>query len=177
KWRRDYKPPKGKSNAKSQDSTNEYYPKTPPIVTMASSGKIGAFYSTEIIFQVSGAPIKLFYNLERSWILDSCAKVHVCNDRSRFIEFNSNLNLEEILWVGESQIRISGHGKVIYLQSPKYPSGRPLTPNNIAFVPSLNTNVTSFRLLNVASAHWDTNLSILQLNGRHFANTPMMFSQ
>lgn len=167
-----------KNNANSPDSIQKYRSKTPPIVAMACAGKMSAFNATESTFQVSGSIIKPVYDLEQSWILDSGATVHVCNDRSRFIEFSSKVNLEEILWAGDTQIRIQGYGKVIiYLQSPKYPNGRPLTLKNVAFVPSLHTNVTSLHLLNIAGAHWDTELSILKLNGQHFANTPMIFNQ
>ncbi|KAF5197653.1 Transposon ty1-dr1 gag-pol polyprotein, partial [Thalictrum thalictroides] len=178
KWRTDYKPPKGKNSSNSQDNAHNQRPTTPPIVAIASTGKMSAFNTTESTFQVSGSLTKPVYDLEQSWILDSGATVHVCNNRSRYNKFNATANSEDVLWAGDTQIRIQGYGEVIiYLKSDKYPAGRPLTLKNVAFVPTLHTNVTSLRLLNIAGVHWDTELSILKLNGRHFADTPMIFNQ
>ncbi|KAI1002344.1 hypothetical protein K3495_g5853 [Podosphaera aphanis] len=65
-WRRDYKPPKEKNNSYSQDSTGDQRPTTPPIVAMASTGKMSAFNTVESTFQVSGSTIKPVYDLEQS---------------------------------------------------------------------------------------------------------------
>ncbi|RKF84146.1 Gag-Pol polyprotein, partial [Golovinomyces cichoracearum] len=134
--------------------------------------------SSNSTFQISSELKKPFYDLESSWILDSGATIHVCNKISKFIEFNPIERKDEVLWAGESQIQIEGYGKtIIFLKCTQYPNGRPLQLINVAFVPSLHTNVTSLRLLNKVGIHWDTELSILKFNGKHYADTPMLFNQ
>ncbi|KAI0992293.1 hypothetical protein K3495_g15893 [Podosphaera aphanis] len=66
KWRRDYKPPKEKNNAISQDHIPDQCPTTPPIVAMASRGKMSAFNTAESTFQVSDSTIKPVYDPELS---------------------------------------------------------------------------------------------------------------
>jgi hypothetical protein len=49
--------------------------------------------------------------LIKSYILDSGATEHVCNDRSRFIDFTPTPS-DELLVAGTSAVRIEGHGTV-----------------------------------------------------------------
>ncbi|KAI0994003.1 hypothetical protein K3495_g14180, partial [Podosphaera aphanis] len=178
KWRRDYKPPNQSNKYKSNEVAHEKRPVTPPVVALASVGKLSVFATTDSISEISRSVTKPIYDLEKSWILDSGATVHVCNDISKFNDYRPIKDNEEFLWAGDSQIQINGYGTIIiHLKSIKYTAGRPLTLKNVAFVPSLHTNVTSLRLLNAAGVHWDTELSILKFNGRHYADTPMMFNQ
>lgn len=178
KWRKEYKPPAETSTEKIQSSYSFDRPETPPTVAMASLGRLTAFNSANSTFQISSALKKPIYELESSWILDSGATIHVCNNISKFIEFNPIDKKDEVLWAGESQIQIEGYGKtIIYLKSTQYPKGRPLQLVNVAFVPTLHTNVTSLRLLNKVGIHWDTELSILKFNSKHYADTPMLFNQ
>ncbi|RKF53102.1 hypothetical protein GcC1_224036, partial [Golovinomyces cichoracearum] len=178
KWRKIYKPPTKLNEVISNETPYSESLGTPPTIALASIGRMGAFVVTDSTFQVSSSLTKPIYDLKRSWILDSGATVHVCNDISRFIEYKSSIRDDEFLWAGDTEIKINGYGTVIIrLESKEYQNGRLLTLKNVAFVPSLHTNVTSLRLLNAVHVHWDTELSILKFNGRHFANTQMMFNQ
>ncbi|KAI1003578.1 hypothetical protein K3495_g4629 [Podosphaera aphanis] len=171
-------PPNQSNKDKSNELAHEELLVTPPVVTLASVVKLSVFATTDSISQIPRSVTKPVYDLEKSWILDSRATVHVCNDISKFNDYKPIKYNEEVLWVGDSQTQINGYGTIImHLKSKKYPAGRPLTLKNVAFVPSLLTNVTSLRLLNAAGVHWDTEPLILKFSGRHYADTPMMFNQ
>ncbi|RKF79909.1 hypothetical protein GcC1_041016 [Golovinomyces cichoracearum] len=178
KWRKIYKPPTNLNEVISNKTPYSEGLGTPSTVALASIGKMGAFLVTDSTFQFSSSLTKPIYDLKRSWILDSAATVQVCNDISRFIEYKTSIRDDEFLWAGDTEIKINGYGTVsIRLESKEHQKGRLLTLKNVAFVPTLHTNVTILRLLNAVHVHWDTELSILKFNGRNFANTPMMFNQ
>ncbi|RKF53600.1 hypothetical protein OnM2_103031, partial [Erysiphe neolycopersici] len=172
-------------------------PVTPPIVAMATVGKLSAFIATnsdeyshikkvdgklnvndefKTTFKISETSSSNTCELNKSWILDSRVTIHVCNERNRFTEFEENLS-NECLWAGNTIITILGYGAVeLTVKSPKYPDERVLKLINVVFVPTLHTNVV-LRLLIAANIHWDTKNSILTFQGRHFADTSMMFNQ
>ena len=84
-WRKTYQTPKERNNSNSNEPSVSERPQTPPIVAMASVGKSTAFNSLLSTFQVSDTSTKSSYELQNSWILDSGATIHVCNDRSNFL--------------------------------------------------------------------------------------------
>ena len=82
------------------------------------------------------------YKLRNSFILDSGATTHVCNDRSRFQNFQ--LSVHERLYAGNAIVLIKGFGSVeITLQGPKGPCKAWLT--KVALVSSFHTSGASLK--------------------------------
>ena len=104
-------------------------------------------------FKISDLGSKPIYELNKSWILDSGATVHVCNEKDRFLQFKTN-STDDCLWTGDAVIPILGYGEVeLRVTSPNYPDGRVLRLVNVVYVPTLHTNVVSLRLLIAANIH------------------------
>lgn len=189
-WKKTWKP----APSRSQEQGKPQRSSTPPVVAMASQVRMSTFgpvaqapegsssESMEVengqVYQVSSHESDTKYELHDSDILDSGASLHVCNDKSRFLEYAPASSENDILWSGNVKIPIQGYGVIqLVLRSPKYPNGRVLTLKNVAYVPTLHTTVVSLRLLIKAGIHWDTKRSILTYEGRHFGDTPMKFDQ
>ena len=195
-WRKNWKP---KKDLQLTNSSSNKRPDSPTVVAMATVSRMSAFTVTqqkdflnkskssldlkktsnlpsESSFQVSESVAKPVYDLQDSWILDSGATLHVCNDRDKLQDFVPNSS--DVLWAGNTLIPIIGYGSTtVKVSSPKYENGRPLKLVNVACVPNLHTNVVSLRLLIIAGVHWDTKDAMLTYNGKHYADTPMLFNQ
>jgi hypothetical protein len=84
--------------------------------------------------QIDSYPSK--YELCNSFIFDTGATGHVCNNRSRFIRF-SPAEENDFLLAGNDTIKISGWGDVdLRTICPGWPDGRPLVITNVACVES-----------------------------------------
>ena len=83
------------------------------------------------------------YPLKDSYILDSGATIHVCNNPSRFINIRP-LN-GDILITGDSEVSIEGYGTItVYAKSVKGQEDCILTLNNVVYVPTFYTNLILF---------------------------------
>ncbi|KAK9492619.1 hypothetical protein V1508DRAFT_397833 [Lipomyces doorenjongii] len=81
------------------------------------------------------------YYLRDSFILDSGADTHVCNDRTHFQDLVPAAD-DEYLYAGNSVIPIDGFGSVsITVQDPHGP--RQIILQSVALVPSFHTSVVS----------------------------------
>jgi DNA polymerase III psi subunit len=94
------------------------------------------------------------YQLRDSFILDSGADIHICNNRSRFHSFQE-ATPEDSIYAGNMTVPIDGFGSVyITIQAPKGPSKIELL--KVAYISSFHTNIVSLRRLIAKNVHWDT---------------------
>ena len=80
------------------------------------------------------------YKLRDSFILDSGADTHVCNDRSRFHTFQeatTDDNMPETLKFRSVNLDQS------------------TSPSNVAYIPTFHTNVVSLRRFTAKNVYWD----------------------
>ena len=106
------------------------------------------------------------YQLRDSYILDSGATIHVCNDRTRFHNLTPASD-DDFLYTGNSVIPIKGLGTIsITVQTPSGP--RKIDLLNTAFIPSFHTNVVSLDRFIAKNVHWDTERNRLTHNGDTF---------
>ena len=85
------------------------------------------------------------FALHNSYILDSGATDHVCNDRSRFIDFRP-AKADDIMVAGNDLVQIKGWGTItITMDCEGTPTGkRTMELYNTAYIPSFTTNVVSY---------------------------------
>lgn len=115
------------------------------------------------------------YQLHNSFILDSGADTHVCNDRSRFQTFREPTE-ERSLLAGNIEIPIEGYGSVsITLQCHTGPKKVELL--NVAYIPSFHTNIVSFRKLVTKGIYWDTRKNQLMFKEQVFCTLKDHYGQ
>lgn len=81
------------------------------------------------------------HQLQDSWIVDSGSDVHVCNNRSRYIDFRPEE--DAIIQFGNTSEKIAGYGTVeVYGRTPQ---NKPFIARlkNVAYVPGFLTNIIS----------------------------------
>lgn len=85
--------------------------------------------------------------------LDNCADTHVCNDLSRFIDYNPSYN--ETLQFGDSGTYIAGTGMVaVHVHTPSGPNLLHL--DNVAYVPGFHWNLINAHALEQQSLFFNT---------------------
>ena len=100
-------------------------------------------------------------SLKNCFILDSGASTHVCNNISRFE--NYNLSATGILRAGNTTMRIQGTGSVKIRPNCSGESGNIIiTLTNVAYVPGLHTNIIGARRLKQAGYSWDFDNNIIK---------------
>jgi hypothetical protein len=104
--------------------------------------------------------------LLNSYILDSGATEHVCNDRSRFIEFTPAAE-DDILVAGNNPVKIEGYGTIkITLECEGTPDGkRPWLLYNVKYIPTFTTNTVSYNRFFDKQIYWDSEHMCLKYNG------------
>lgn len=106
-------------------------------------------------------------NLKNTFILDSGATTHVCNDRSRFTGFRQAME-----WIrhGDSGTWISGYGDVdIQMISPDGKGFKRITLGNSAYCPDFLVNIASFPRFFDRQLFWDTERGMLYRHGKDLA--------
>jgi len=115
------------------------------------------------------------FALANSFILDSGATTHVCNDRTRF-KYIRPAHDDDRLIAGKDVIPIEGFGPVeITVEGPH--AERTIILENTVLVPQFHTNVVSLRKFIQRNVHWDTENSRLKFNGNTFCKTPVRHGQ
>jgi hypothetical protein len=106
------------------------------------------------------------YELKDSWILDSGANSHVCNNPKRF-NFDRKASKNDTRISGKTEYQVEAFGSVeITLQSPKGPKSIILA--NVALVPGFFTSIASLDRFTRKGVHFDTQHSHLHENGTTF---------
>jgi hypothetical protein len=100
------------------------------VMTLVSSAEIGS-------------------SLKNCFILDSGASIHVCNNISRFENYDPSAT--RILYAGDTTMRIQGTGNVKIRPNCGGESGNIIiTLTNVAYVPGIHTNIIGARRLEQA---------------------------
>jgi hypothetical protein len=98
--------------------------------------------------------IEIGRSLKNYFILDSGASTHVCNNISRFENYDPSAT--GALYTGNITIRIQGTGSVKI--KPNCGGERTIiTLTNVAYVPGLHINIVAARKLKQAGYSWDFN--------------------
>jgi hypothetical protein len=106
------------------------------------------------------------FSLRDTWILDSGANSHVCNDRSRFI-FERAASEDDTLISGRTVYSIEAYGSVVItVQTHNGP--RQITLLNVSLIPGFFTNIASLNRFTSKGVHWDTQKQRLHINGKPF---------
>jgi hypothetical protein len=106
------------------------------------------------------------YELKDSWILDSGADAHVCNDLTRF-NFDRKASKSDTLISGKTVYQIEAFNNVeITVQSPNGPLLIILA--GVALVPGFFTSIASLNRFTSKGVHWDTQDSHLHKDGKTF---------
>jgi transposase InsO family protein len=118
------------------------------------------------------------YALKNSFLLDSAAPIHVCNNYSRFKTFTSATG-EDSLRAGSSFTRIEGYGTVEVNAIPATPGDKFCTLElvDVAYVPSFHTSLVSFDRAWSKGIQWDTEKMTLNANNTPLCKVNRMFSQ
>jgi hypothetical protein len=91
-------------------------------------------------------------SLKKRWILDSGSNVHVCNEKSRFV----NLQLcEEMLATGEGDTAVIGRGTVrLTGVDPISKQERVITLSDACYAPGFHVNLVSYAKLKDKGGKW-----------------------
>ena len=115
------------------------------------------------------------YTLRHSFILDSGASVHVCNDRSQFRNIRA-AEPEECLVAGSSIIQIEAFGSIdITLEGPSGP--RIIELKDTALIVSFHTSVVSLNRFIAKNVHWNTEREALTYKGELFCKVKKRHDQ
>jgi len=115
------------------------------------------------------------YILRDSFILDSGATTHVCNNRERFQDFKPATD-EDVLYAGDTIISIEGFGTIeITIQGSTGPKKISLT--KAAYVPAFHTNVASLKQFIQKDVHWNTKTGHLIYRDQIFCKVPEQHGQ
>ena len=95
--------------------------------------------------------------LVNSFILDSGATEHVCNDRSRFIHFTP-AGADEILVASNNIVKIKGYSTIeITIECDGTPNGkRTFQLYNTVYIPSFTVNIVSYNRFYDKQIYWDS---------------------
>lgn len=130
--------------------------------TPNAAGQSANMVDTSIhgVYSISAAvPKEVSPELQNSFILDSGATTHVCNDRSRFIEFTKD---KQWLAHGNSGMWTSGQGKVILrMQTPNSLGIHMICLGDVVYCPDFHLSIVSFSWFCERGIYWNTEQGIL----------------
>jgi hypothetical protein len=101
------------------------------------------------------------YPLKNSAILDSGTTIHIFNEITRFLRFQT-APVGDFVWAGEHKVKIQGYGDVdVEIQSSK--GKRILRLFDVAFCEDFACNLVSLRQLHKHGYWWDNRPSFNHL--------------
>ncbi len=115
------------------------------------------------------------YSLRDSFILDSGATIHVCNNRDRFKTFQS-AGINDYLYAGDSTVAIEGVGDVD-IQITTSDGVSTITLRNTAYVPQFHTNTVSLNKFIEKGVHWNTESHELTYRGVPYCRVEKHYGQ
>ena len=108
------------------------------------------------------------YELKNTWILDSGANSHVCNDLTRFVQTRVATESDRIV-SGKTIYQIKAFGTVeIIVQGAN--SLKPITLLDVALIPGFFTSIASLHRFTSKGVDWDTQRSRLYTEGATFCS-------
>ncbi|KAF7174442.1 hypothetical protein CNMCM5623_007239 [Aspergillus felis] len=93
--------------------------------------------SNSAVFSLGGSA----YELRDSWIVDSGADIHICNDRTRFLTYEPVE--DEYARFGATDVQILGYGKVELTAIGMNGKAHILELSRVAYLPECHTNLLS----------------------------------
>ena len=151
-------PPNKRTNTKGSDSKTNSNSKTKSIKDNDNEDNDGNDDSS--IF-VTAALASTSYALRNSFILDSRATNHVCNDENRFTSIRKAQG--ERLFAGNTIVPVQGIGDItITVNTPDGP--KEITLKDTAFIPSFHTSVVALRKFNKKGVYQDQSNNTLIRN-------------
>ncbi|KAL1963782.1 hypothetical protein VTN77DRAFT_7848 [Rasamsonia byssochlamydoides] len=127
-----------------------------------SAPKIG----TKASFSVSTAPLGTPYPLQKSFLLDSTATLHICNTRDRFKDFQEAEEGDYLL-AGDTKVPIRGYGVVkIKARAVEGDGNCILAFHDVAFAPTFHTSLVSLDRAMQKGYSWDTKNGALEKDGK-----------
>ena len=138
-----------------------------PASTTQSANMIGHTDVNGVFSVSSDTPSTSRPPLYNSFILDSGATTHTCNDFTRFTEFGPD---RQWLAHGDTGTWIEGYGKIIlWMKAPNGQSIVRICLGGVAYCPSFHVNIVSFPRLHDRGIFWDTERGLLYKAGQHLA--------
>lgn len=118
------------------------------------------------------------FPLRQSYILDSRADIHVCNDPSRATGPIRLTAPGERLATGSGWIPIMGYGEIeVKAKAPAPRNQQTVKLRDVAFIPSFFTNVVSLKKLIKGGVEWLTREDKLMLRNQVFCLVEEKFGQ
>jgi hypothetical protein len=125
--------------------------------------RIGAFHAYVFTTSIS---LSTDYHLRDSFLLDTAANAHVCNNRAKVYNLRPATE-DDFLYAGNTVIPIEGFGSVDI--NVKIPSGSAtITLLDTALVPSFHTSVVSMDKFLAKKVYWDMEHNRLTHNKQTF---------
>jgi hypothetical protein len=114
------------------------------------------------------------YSLYNSFILDSGATTHICNNRQRFEDDFEEAS--DMIIAGDGQVQVKGYGTV-RIQVTR-PSGKvTIKLGQVAFIPQFQTNTVSLRRLLTKGINWNPQKGILIFEEKLWCQVPQIHNQ
>jgi hypothetical protein len=130
------------------------------------SEKLATFVAVAHVTNTSTMYANEQYALKASFLLDSGATTHVCNDRCRFKTLRQ-CSPSEYLLAGTQEVPVQGVGEVeICVETPDGISTITLT--DVAYVPSFLTSLASLKRFMAKGIHWNTEAGVLTFRQETF---------
>lgn len=101
------------------------------------------------------------HELRNSFILDSGATSHFCNDLSRVIGRLQPAGPDDFVQTGSNQLEIIGYGDILVQGWISHIKTQPFLLRRVAIVPDLFLSVISWRVAKQKGGKWDTTLDTL----------------
>ena len=128
---------------------------------------------TESVFAVGdNHSVEPKYDLFSSYILDSGATIHICNDQSRFTDFRPPASTD-LIYAGDQLLPVQGWGTAFVNLS----TGIKFQLKDCAYIPTFHCSVVSLKRLHYAGIEWSTKLASLMFKDVLMSETPMIFDQ
>lgn len=159
----DQKKPQKKSKSKNRGRSKTQRSSSKSNPSADSDQSMMAVYTTTAMTTASD------YELSQSFILDSGATLHVCNQEARFTDLRS-ANGQTILTGGQSVAIIAFGDIFVNFQKPNGETRRTIM-RNVAFVPDFPTSVISLTRLMEKGVQWNTEIELLTLRKKPYART------
>src|SRR5256714_8466395 len=160
------------SSASNQPKSSKSKPQKPtdePMVMMAihPTSSAPATSSSLAVPPVASPPSNFntdaAYELRDSFILDSGATGHICNNRARFIEYQPATEVQEVK-IGDTYATIAGYGMAVaYMERPDGTIAR-VRFAETAHVPGFHTSCISVKRLKQRGVYWNTYTNMLEHN-------------
>jgi hypothetical protein len=119
------------------------------------------------------------YILKKSFIIDSGATDHVCNNRTRFTTlYERNSPIPLLTANSEFEVQLAGTVDFTFsVQIGNRTVVRRLTLTDVLYAPELHTSVVSIHRLRESKLYWETkHLQLSYDSGDVFAYTPILFN-